>query len=212
MINSQAGPGGVRANGKQERPSWTTIPIGRKISSRPLGKSKYAKDDVAMDEPTINPYQSPTLDQGNRGDPGDANRPSRPAYTLYSPGSVALAAILGSFLAGGIVMAINYKRSGQGVSAIDAYPLVVLATMAIITVAMMIPDEAHIPIAAFVVPSNHQHASPGQVTARACGRGPTEFGRISGIPLGRRGDRHSHRFNCGGHLVRDLDDVRGTNY
>ena len=84
-----------------------------------------------MDESSINPYQSPLADQ-----PGEVNldiQPSCPAYTLYSVGSVTLSAVLGSLLAGGIVMAINYTRLGQGVEAIHAVGWSAVATVVVIT-------------------------------------------------------------------------------
>jgi hypothetical protein len=105
-----------------------------------------------MDEPVINPYQSPTSDQTGHGTLDEINRTARPAYSLYSVRSVTLGAALGSLLAGGIVMAINYKRLGQGAAAIHAILWSAVATAAIIAVGIMAPDEAHIPNAAFLVP------------------------------------------------------------
>ncbi len=105
-----------------------------------------------MDEPLINPYQSPNSDQTGHENPDEINRTARPAYSLYSVRSVTLGAVLGSLLAGGIVMAINYKRLGQGAAAIHAVLWSAVATAAIIAVGIMVPDEAHIPNAAFFVP------------------------------------------------------------
>ncbi len=104
-----------------------------------------------MTEPEFNPYQSPAV--GNEYvEPRSMEGPFRPDYKLYSAGSIALATFFGSPVAGGIVMAINYRRLGRLVAAVHAVVWTVVFSAAIITVAMVLPDDVHIPNSAFVVP------------------------------------------------------------
>jgi hypothetical protein len=109
------------------------------------------RNEAAMEEPELNPYRSPAV--GNEYvEPRSIEGPFRPDYKLYSPGSIVLATFFGSPVAGGIVMAINYKRLGRLVAAVHAVVWTVVFTAAIITVAMILPDDVHIPNSAFVVP------------------------------------------------------------
>jgi hypothetical protein len=104
-----------------------------------------------MNEPAINPYQSPTSDGGSLLNLDDAGS-ARPLYLLYSVGSATLAVFLGGPLAGGIIMAINYKRLGRPVAAIHAVVWTAVATAIIMATAMMIPDEYNVPSVVFLAP------------------------------------------------------------
>ncbi len=99
-----------------------------------------------MDESLTNPFRPPL---SNVDDPDE---PSCPAYKLYSIGAVTLATVLGSLLAGGIVMAINYKRLGQGAAAVHAVFWSLVATVVIIGAGMLIPEDVKIPNVAFLAP------------------------------------------------------------
>jgi hypothetical protein len=70
-----------------------------------------------------------------------------PNYTLYDSRSVALATFLGSPVAGGVLMAMNYKRLGQaGKGAVTAF-LCLLLTGLVILVSWNIPKGVSLPIA-----------------------------------------------------------------
>jgi hypothetical protein len=104
-----------------------------------------------MEEPELNPYRSPAV--GNEYvEPRSMEGPFRPDYKLYSAGSIALATFFGSPVAGGVLMAINYRRLGRLAAAVHAVVWTFLFTAALITVALMLPDDVHIPNSAFVVP------------------------------------------------------------
>ena len=53
-----------------------------------------------------------------------------PSYRLYDSGSVALAALFGSPLAAGHLMALNYKRLGMGNKAPGVFALGFAVTIA----------------------------------------------------------------------------------
>ena len=105
-----------------------------------------------MTEPELNPYQSPTTTSMASWESAGADGQSRPAYKLYSVGSTLLATFLGSPVAGGVVMAINYKRLGRSTAAVHSLVWTTLATVVIVAVATMMPDNVHIPNGVFVVP------------------------------------------------------------
>jgi hypothetical protein len=61
---------------------------------------------------------------------------------MYSPGQIAAATFLGSPIAGGWLLALNYKRLGESRSARAAIGLSVLAMAALIASAFVVPDRA----------------------------------------------------------------------
>ncbi len=75
-----------------------------------------------------------------------------PTFTLHPVRGVVWAAFWGSFLAGGIVMAINYWRMGRKPQA-----LIMLVTAAVVTVftfaiIIVLPEDTNIPNFVFAVP------------------------------------------------------------
>jgi hypothetical protein len=86
--------------------------------------------------------------------PGDVPVPGRPAsglpagstvipsYPMYSAGQIAAATFLGSPIAGGWLLALNYKRLGEPRSARAAIGLSVLAMAALIASALVVLDRA----------------------------------------------------------------------
>jgi hypothetical protein len=105
-----------------------------------------------MMEPQFNPYQSPMAGLHNESGLEGVAEPGRPAYKLYSVASAVLATFLGSPVAGGIVLAINYKRLGQSAAAIHAVVWSTVITATIIAAAMFLPDDLPVPNGALVVP------------------------------------------------------------
>jgi hypothetical protein len=105
-----------------------------------------------MDEPALNPYQSPTASLDCLPEPAGIDGASRPAYKLYTVRSITLATFLATPIAGGVVMAINYRRLGRDTAAIHAVVWTIVATVTIIVLSMLVPDDAHIPDAAYFAP------------------------------------------------------------
>ena len=105
-----------------------------------------------MEENAVNPYQSPLagLMDGGMADVGQTA--ARPAYKLFSIWSIILATIFGAPVAGGIVMAINYKRLGFPGKATHAVVWSAVATAVILAIAVFMPEDIHIPNMAFVIP------------------------------------------------------------
>lgn len=85
---------------------------------------------------------------------GHAEYAERPLYTLHPVNGVFWAAFLGTPLAAGIVMAINYARVGNKSAARIAALIGMLATVAVFTVIYMIPEKVldKFPNAVFYVP------------------------------------------------------------
>ena len=82
-----------------------------------------------------------------------------PKYKLFSPGAVTWAALLGSPLAGAIVMGINYARWGEKGKAWGAVALGVLGTAALIGVGTVWPaKELSLPLAIGAVVAMRQLA------------------------------------------------------
>jgi hypothetical protein len=102
-------------------------------------------------EPAFNPYQSPGAAVEDRSVEWEA-RPTRPDYKLYSVGSIVLATFLGNPVAGGIVMAINYRRLGRSTAALHSILWTTVFTAAIVAVATLLPDDSNIPMLAYAVP------------------------------------------------------------
>lgn len=105
-----------------------------------------------MIESDPNPYQSPAASIDDHPATSHIQGQSPADYKLYSVGSVVLATFLGSPVAGGAVMAINYKRVGRSIAALHAVVWTALVTTAIIAVAIILPDDVNIPNAVFFLP------------------------------------------------------------
>jgi hypothetical protein len=105
-----------------------------------------------MKEPPINPYQSPATSSTEPEQPERIDGRFRPPYKLYSVGAIVLATFLGTPMAGGAIMALNYKRLGRPTAALHTLGWTTLATAMILAAGMMVPDEVHIPSGALVVP------------------------------------------------------------
>jgi hypothetical protein len=65
-----------------------------------------------------------------------------PAYPLYSSGQIAAATFLGGTIAGGWLLALNYKRLGEPRRARAAIALGALAMAGVIAAAFVIPERA----------------------------------------------------------------------
>jgi hypothetical protein len=103
-----------------------------------------------MEESPINPYQSPQASLSDFESNAGSQEGYRPAYKLYSIWSIVLATLLGSPLAGGIVMSINYKRLGFSRKAMHAIIWSVAGTFGIMAIAFFLPDN--VPDMAIAVP------------------------------------------------------------
>jgi len=68
---------------------------------------------------------------------------------LYSPRAVAVATFLGSLLAGGSLMALNFRRLGRGRAALWALLGAVLAQAALFALAFALPASVHVPSVAY---------------------------------------------------------------
>ena len=83
----------------------------------------------------------------SNGSPGDSVSPSPPAsapppaFRLYSVGSITLATALGTPVAGGILMALNYRRLGQLQSAKKALLWTGGFTILLFILAFVLPDR-----------------------------------------------------------------------
>lgn len=105
-----------------------------------------------MKEPDANPYLSSLASFTDQQDPENSNGQFRPPYKLYSVRSIVLATVLGSPMAGGILMAFNYRRLCRPAAAVHAVVWTVAFTTAIIAISIILPGNLHIPNASFVVP------------------------------------------------------------
>ena len=94
-----------------------------------------------------NPYQSPLADT-SAAPPGGK---LAPPFKLFKSWQITLATFLGSPLAGGIIMALNFNRLGRQSAAVQAIVLSLLATIAIIIAALLLPDLP-IPDMVYVAP------------------------------------------------------------
>lgn len=84
----------------------------------------------------------------------DESAADRPSYTLHPLRGVVWAAFWGTPLAAGIVMAINYSRSGNKPGARKAAVIGILATVALFAVIFAIPEGVldNIPDSVFYLP------------------------------------------------------------
>lgn len=89
-----------------------------------------------------NPYQPPVAPP--------AAPPGHPStYELYSPGQVVIAAVLGSPLAACWLMYLNHRRRGHGAYATRVLVVGTVATLALLLLAIVLPDRigGFVPIA-----------------------------------------------------------------
>jgi len=70
---------------------------------------------------------------------------------LYSARSVVLATFLGSLLAGGVLLAVNYRRLGRPGAALRAIIGALFGEAALLALALALPADLHIPNIAFTV-------------------------------------------------------------
>ena len=91
-----------------------------------------------MDPNSDNPYQSPL----NLPQAIDASlQPPPPRFRLFSIGAVLLATFLGSWFAGSVLLAINYWQLGRTASAWLSVLVGLVATAALVTAAMLLPEN-----------------------------------------------------------------------
>jgi hypothetical protein len=86
-----------------------------------------------------NPYQSPQSGVYAQyvAPPGEPAQP----YKLYSLGGIVVATLVGGPLAGGVILAINYRRLARSGAALQAVIWSALATLAFISAAIVLPSE-----------------------------------------------------------------------
>ena len=71
---------------------------------------------------------------------GEASPPPIPAYTLFNADSVGLATFLGTPIAGGILMAVNYRRLGKGGKAAAVLLIALLVTALALVFGYLVPQ------------------------------------------------------------------------
>ena len=82
------------------------------------------------------------------GPAGEASPPPPiPAYTLFNAQSVGLATFLGAPIAGGILMAVNYRRLGKGSKAAAVVVIALLVTALALWLGSLMPQGASAAIA-----------------------------------------------------------------
>src|SRR5690349_2588639 len=64
-----------------------------------------------------------------------------PSYRLYDRYAVALATFLGTPAAGGVLLAMNYRRLGRPERALLSVVLAILATALLIAVGLVLPNK-----------------------------------------------------------------------
>lgn len=72
-------------------------------------------------------------------------------YALYKVSGVGLATFIGTPLAGGIILSINYKRLGKFSESRKSIIFSLLGTLALLFLAVLIPDDLHVPNTVFSV-------------------------------------------------------------
>ncbi len=73
-------------------------------------------------------------------------------FNLYKISGVGIATFFGTMFAGGILMAINFKRLGNDVAAKKALIFSALATFVIFLIIFLIPEAVDVPDAVFTLP------------------------------------------------------------
>jgi hypothetical protein len=76
----------------------------------------------------------------------------RPDYVLHPLRGAVLATFLGTPTAAGIVLAINFARVGRTTAAWNSVAIGFLSTVAVIAVALLVPDNWHIPAMVYQIP------------------------------------------------------------
>src|ERR1035438_821523 len=71
---------------------------------------------------------------------GEASPPPIPAYRLFNADSVGLATFLGTPIAGGILMAVNYRRLGKGGKAAAVLLIALLVTALALVFGYLVPQ------------------------------------------------------------------------
>jgi hypothetical protein len=69
-----------------------------------------------------------------------------PAYRLFDAGSVFIAAILGSPVAGVALMSLNYRRLGEGKKALAAFIIGVVATALVCAIGYFLPSSGSVAV------------------------------------------------------------------
>ena len=73
-------------------------------------------------------------------------------YQLYKISGIGIATFFGSILAGGFLMSRNYKKLGKDAAAIKALVYSALATVAVLVISFLIPEDLNIPNLVFTIP------------------------------------------------------------
>jgi hypothetical protein len=110
-----------------------------------------AKVEPQMTEPTFNPYQSPAASLRIPLPAHAGEEAAHAGYRLYSLRSIGLATFLGSPIAGGVVMAVNYRRLDRLGAAIQAVVWSTAFTVAMLACVMFQPDDLKISKGVYMV-------------------------------------------------------------
>jgi len=73
-------------------------------------------------------------------------------YQLYKISGIGIATFFGSILAGGFLMSRNYKKLGKHAAATKALVYSAIATVAVLVISFLIPEDLNIPNLAFTIP------------------------------------------------------------
>ncbi|MEM1211545.1 MAG: hypothetical protein AAGI68_04525 [Planctomycetota bacterium] len=84
--------------------------------------------------------------------PTSASVDDGPAFTLHPTRGVVWAAFWGSFIAAGIVMAINFARIGEKAAAWTTVAVGFVTTIAVFALVFVLPDSLPVPDIVFVIP------------------------------------------------------------
>lgn len=99
-----------------------------------------------MEDTNQNIYKTPEANLDKAKDQGIIN------YKLYKISGIGIATFFGSILAGGLLVSKNFKNLGKDSAARNTLIYSFLATIIIIAVAYMIPDDWHVPNMSFTLP------------------------------------------------------------
>jgi len=72
-------------------------------------------------------------------------------FKLYTIPAIGLATFFGTILAGGVILAINFRNLGKESAARNAIIYSALATLAVFSLAFLIPDDVNVPNVIFTV-------------------------------------------------------------
>lgn len=137
-------------------------------------------------EPTINPYAPPAADTDH---PQPAPTGNAFPHPMYSPKQMLAAALLGSVLAGTILLQSNYRAMARPGDANRALVFGILATLAVFAVGALLPDNIpNTPIAIVVGLVFYKLADslqgPAFVSHRAAGGERQSNWQVFGISVG----------------------------